>query len=255
MAASSRRRSSLTAPAGSPPPASLLPPAAFPPPAGLPGRAGRVVALGGLADPGHLQGELAIVVVQGGDAPRQLGLAQGRHDELEEVVLRLDVVGLALDPVEEGGQAAARSGEPVDRHREVVKQRVEEDGDEAGATGEVVGDQRAADVGLVGDRLDRQAFEAALGEHSPGRLEDAARRGRQRLHGVVARQSRRALARRGVHAGAGRAVCAATRTTDFLGLTIQGPVLASTTSMRPGRRFHPHKQGGCARTARLVAHA
>ena len=40
------------------------------------------------------------------------------------------------------------------------------------------------------------AFEAALREYPPGGFEDAARGGRQRLHGVVARQPRRPLARR-----------------------------------------------------------
>jgi len=125
----------------------------------------------------------------------ELGLAQRRHDELEEVVLRLHVVGLALDPVEECGQAAARAGERVDRDGQVVEERVEEDRDEAGAAAEVVRDQRAADVGFVGHRLNGQTLEAALGQHAARRLEDGARRGRQRVHGVVARQARRVLAR------------------------------------------------------------
>ena len=121
-------------------------------------------------------------------------------------MLRLHVVGLAPDPVEKGGQAAARSGEPVDRHREVVEERVEENGHEARATTEVVRDERAADVGFVGDRFDGQSFESPLGQDPACRFEDATRRGRQRLHGVVARQTRRVLARRRLAGPASRSV-------------------------------------------------
>src|SRR5665811_1660543 len=149
----------------------------------LRGRVGRVQAA---------QHGIAVPVVERRDALAQVVIAQRVGQHLEERLVRLGVRGDARLAVDERMDALLPLGQLARVLDEaavgVVGERVDERRDETGLVAEMVADAGLRLTGRAGDGRQLQRLEAAARQQTLGGGQQALRRRRQRLHGVLEKE-------------------------------------------------------------------
>src|SRR5665648_908514 len=149
----------------------------------LRGQVGRVQAA---------QHGIAVPVVERRDALAQVVIAQGVRQHLEERLVGLGVSGYARLAVDERVDALLPPGQLARVLDEaavgVVGERVDQRRNETGLVAEVIADAGLRLAGLPRDGRQLQRLEAAARQQTLGGGQQALRRRRQRLHGVLEKE-------------------------------------------------------------------